>query len=106
MADRLTSIANVPNALQAEYWQRKFLSVVEANLLLNRFGIPGTLPEHAGRAVFWPRFENIGYTVGGASEGYDPSASPVSVNVVSAQLEQYKQWYRANKRNVGKSRDK
>lgn len=94
MADYLSSIANVPNALQAEYWQRLFLSTLEANLLFDRFGIPASLPPHAGRDVFWPRFENIAYTVAAASEGYDPSASPVSVNVVSARLTQYKQWYR------------
>lgn len=94
MADFLTSIANVPNALQAEYWQRMFLSTLEANLLFDRFGIPATMPPHSGRSVFWPRFENIAYTVGAASEGFDPSASPVSVNVVSALMTQYKQWYR------------
>ena len=94
MADYLTNIANVPNALQAEYWQRIFLSTLEANLLFTKFGIPAQLAPHSGRDVFWPRFENIAYTINAASEGYDPSSSPVSVNVVSARLAQYKQWYR------------
>ncbi|MAG44723.1 N4-gp56 family major capsid protein [bacterium] len=97
MADILTNVNTVPNALQAEYWQRMFLSVLEANLLFSRFGIQGQLPAHSGRSVFWPRVENIAMVVtsqAGASEGKDPDAAAISVNVVSAQLAQYKQWYR------------
>jgi len=97
MADTLTNIATVGNAVQAEYWQKVFLSTLEANLLFDRFGLPAELPAHEGKNVFWPRFENISMTVSAqstASEGKDPDAAAVSVNVVSAAMDQYKQWYR------------
>lgn len=97
MADVLTNVSTVANALQAEYWQRQFLSTLEANLLFSKFGLEGELPGGMGRSAFWARFENIAYTLSewvGASEGKDPDAAAVSVNVVSATLAQYKQWYR------------
>lgn len=97
MADYLVNNSTVANAIQAEYWQRKFLTTLEANLLFNRFGLPGELPNNSGRVAFWSRLENIDYTVAAwsaASHGKDPDAAAVSVNVVSATLEQYKQWYR------------
>lgn len=94
MADYLTSITNVANAIQAEYWQSRFLSTLEANTLFDRFGIAGEVPAHGGKSAFWARTENIAYTVAAASEGYDPDAAAVSVNVVSISLDQYKQWHR------------
>jgi len=94
MADYLSITANIPNALQAEYWQRRFLSTLEANLLFDRFGVPGQLPDHSGKVAFWPKFENIDYTIASISEGYDPDAAALSVNVVSATLDQKAQWYR------------
>ena len=49
MADTLTNLATVSEPLQAEYWQRKFLSTLEATLLFNRFGTPGEIAPHGGK---------------------------------------------------------
>jgi len=97
MADVLTNLATVSEPLQAEYWQRKFLSTLEAELLFNRFGMPGEIAPHGGKNVFWPKMENLAMTVtaqSAASEGKDPDAAALSGSVVSAVMQQYKQWYR------------
>lgn len=100
MADALTNTSTVANALQAEYWQSQFLSVLEANLLFSKFGIQGQLPMGVGKSVFWKRFEKIGVSpteTVAASGGKDPDAVAVSVNVVSAILREFKQWVRVDR---------
>lgn len=72
MADVITNLTIVANAVKAEYWQKTFLSTLEANLLYTKWGIEGEIPAGEGKNAFWPRFENIAMTVtaqAAASEG-------------------------------------
>jgi len=69
MADTLTNLTTVAEAVVAEYWQKRFLSTLEANLLFGKWGIPGEIPAGGGQNVYWPRFENIDMTVTAQSAG-------------------------------------
>lgn len=88
----MNNTSNLSNVLVPEYYVRKLLVTAQPRLVLQPLGVQERFPKGQGKTVAWRRFDRIAGSTSPLTEGVAPADLSISVQKVTAQLQQYGQW--------------
>lgn len=83
---------NQLTAEQAEFYQRTMLEALKDNVYFMKYGKKQNIPKHAGSTTSWRRLEMPAATTTAITEGVTPDGLDLTINKVSATVQQFGAW--------------
>jgi N4-gp56 family major capsid protein len=72
-----------------QFYERNLLYRARQAQVFYKFGLKTSLPQNSGTSVSWRRFNALGHAVTPLAEGATPSSTALSVNEVTATVQEY-----------------